>query len=325
MSARVTATERVQRILAVLPWIVQHQGATVDEICERFGLQRKELVDDLDFVFYNVGLHPFTPDMLAEVSITDDRVHVHLGDYFRRPLRLTHEEALTLLAAGRALTARPGTDPDGTLGRAVQKLSAALGEGAVEAVEVALGEADPEVLAAVRAGVEQHRQLAIDYYSYGRDEHSRRTVDPYRLMAREGHWYLLARCHTAEGERLFRVDRIRSATVEDSTFEPPDTAPDASFELSESPRTVEVVAPAAAAWLATTYPVDEITELDDGRLRVVLPVTATRWLERLLLRLGPEARVTDLDTGASLTATTAAAARRVLTRYDRHQNHGDGR
>ena len=39
--SRVTATDRVQRILAVLPWILQHQGATVDEICERFGLGRK--------------------------------------------------------------------------------------------------------------------------------------------------------------------------------------------------------------------------------------------------------------------------------------------
>ena len=28
--SRVTATDRVQRILAVLPWILQHQGATVD-------------------------------------------------------------------------------------------------------------------------------------------------------------------------------------------------------------------------------------------------------------------------------------------------------
>ena len=113
--SRVTATDRVQRILAVLPWIVQHQGATVDEICERFGLRRDDLVSDLDFVFVNVGLHPFTPDMLADVSIEDDRVHVRLGDYFTRPLRLTHAEALTLLAAGRALEDRPGADPDGTL------------------------------------------------------------------------------------------------------------------------------------------------------------------------------------------------------------------
>ena len=318
--SRVTATERLQRILAILPWIVQHQGATVDEICDRFGLQRKELLDDLDFVFYNVGLHPFTPDMLAEVSIADDRVTVLLGDYFRRPLRLTHEEALTLLAAGRALSARPGTDPDGTLQRAVDKLTAVLGEGAADAVEVALGEADPEVFATVRRGVDEHLQVTIDYYSYGRDEVSRRLVDPYRLVARDGHWYLLAHCASAGGERLFRVDRIRAAQLETSAFEPPDTAVDAAFELSESPRNVRIQGGPEIAWVAATFPVDDLVEGDDGSLSIVVPVTATPWLERLLLRLGPDVSVTDEQTGASLSGTATAAATRVLERYRRHPN-----
>src|SRR5690606_17685249 len=130
--SRVTATDRLQRILAVLPWIVQHQGATVDQICERFGLDRKSLLEDLELVFVEVGLHPFTPDMLTDVTIEDDRVYVHVGDYFRRPLRLAREEALTLLAAGRAVLARPGSDPDGTLQRAVDKLVRALGEGTAD-------------------------------------------------------------------------------------------------------------------------------------------------------------------------------------------------
>jgi proteasome accessory factor C len=318
--SRVTATERVQRILAVLPWIVQHQGATVDEICARFGLGRKELLADLDFVFYNVGLHPFTPDMLAEVTIDEDRVTVHLGDYFRRPLRLTHEEALTLLAAGRALSARPGTDPDGTLQRAVDKLSRALGDRTGDAVEVALGEADPEVLASVRRAVGEHRQLTIDYYSYARDEASTRLVDPLRVMAREGHWYLLAHCHSAGGERLFRIDRIRAAQLEDVTFDPPQDTGDADVDLSSSPHTVELVAPAEAIWVAHTYPCDEVTELPDGRVRIVLPVTATPWLERLLLRLGDGVEATDLTTGESLAPVTAAAAGRVLGRYGRRDD-----
>ena len=315
--SRVTATERVQRILAVLPWILQHQGASVDEICQRFGVGRKELIDDLEFVFYHVGLHPFTPDVLAEVTIDDDRVTVHLGDYFRRPLRLSHQEALSLLAAGRALAARPGTDPDGTLQRAVAKLGAALGDGAAEAVDVALGEADPEVLATARRAAVERLQLTIDYYSYGRDEPTTRTVDPYQVVARDGHWYLLAWCHSADGERLFRVDRIRAARLEPTSFTPPSESDTSWPDLSESPRTVQIVAPSSAAWVAATYPCDEVTELGDGRLRIVLPVTATPWLERLLLRLGPDAEATELDSGEPLAPVTAAAAQRILARYDR--------
>lgn len=312
---RVTATEQLQRILAILPWIVQHQGASVDELVERFGLSRSELLADLNFVFLNVGLHPFTPDMLADVTIDDDRVYVHLGDYFHRPLRLTHAEALTLLAGGRALSARPGTDPDGTLGRAVAKLANALGDGAENAVEVALGAADPEVLATVQSAVEGHRRLRIDYYSYGRDEPSQRTVDPYRVLSNDGHWYLLGWCHTAAGERLFRVDRIQAAASTDETFTPPSDAGDGGLDLSASQRTVELVGPRSISWVTDTYPCDEYEVLDDTRMRIVLPVTATPWLERLLLRLDPSTVATDLATGERLDPVVAGAARRILARY----------
>lgn len=312
--SRITATDRLQRILAVLPWIVQHQGATVDEICDRFGLDRKSLIDDLEFVFYNVGLHPFTPDMLAEVTFEDDRVHVHLGDYFRRPLRLTHSEGLTLLAAGRALLARDGADPDGTLGRAVAKLGVALG-GAADAVDVALGGADPDVLAEVQQALTDERRLRISYYSYGRDEPSEREVDPHRLISREGHWYLLGHCHRAEGERLFRVDRISDAEVLDQDIEVPAGDDDVSAVPSESQRSVEIVTDLRGRWVADTYPYDELEDLGDGRIRIVLPVTATPWLERLLLRLDPTTEARDLATGESLAPVAAAAAERVLRRY----------
>lgn len=313
--AKVTATEQLQRILAILPWIVQHPGVTVDELVERFGLSSEELVSDLDFVFYNVGLHPFTPDMLAEVSIEEGRVNVRLGDYFHRPLRLTNAEALTLLAGGRALSDRRGADPEDALGRAVTKLSAALGDGADTAVEVALGAADPLVLATVQAALEQHRRLAIEYYSYGRDEPSDREVDPYRVLSNGGHWYLLGRCHRADGERLFRIDRIQSATMTDQEFELPADAGQGDLDLSASPRTVELIGPRSIRWVADTYPCDEADELSGERYRIALPVTAIPWLERLLLRLDPRTTATDLSTGERLNGVASAAAARILSRY----------
>jgi proteasome accessory factor C len=316
--SRITATDRLQRILAVLPWIVQHQGATVDEICERFALDRKALLADLDFVFYNVGLHPFTPDMLAEVSIVDDRVYVHVGDYFRRPLRLAHGEALTLLAAGRAVVSRPGADPDGTLRRAVDKLADALGEGAAQSVDVALGTADPEVMAGLQEALSRQRRISMSYYSYGRDASTEREVDPQRLLSTEGRWYLLGHCRSAEGERMFRVDRIRSVEVLD---EPAEVVVGDQSAAVPGPwggeRTVQLITGAEAHWVSDTYPCDEVQELPDGRLRIVLPVTTTRWLERLLLRLDPSTEVTDVASGDSLREVASDAARRVLARYER--------
>ena len=51
--------------------------------------------------------------------------------------------------------------------------------------------------------------------------------------------------------------------------------------------------PASAAWVAESYPAESVDETADGRLRVRLAVSEPAWLARLLLRVGPDARVED--------------------------------
>jgi hypothetical protein len=58
------------------------------------------------------------------------------------------------------------------------------------------------------------------------------------------------------------------------------------------------------------YPNEGTKELGGGRLRVRLRISEQAWLERLLLRLGPLARVVEGDAGVG-----PAAARRLLARY----------
>jgi len=70
----------------------------------------------------------------------------------------------------------------------------------------------PSLLADVRRAVDERRQLDIEYHSGSTDEVTRRTVDPTRVVSLDGHWYLDAFCHRAEGVRRFRIDRIRSMT-----------------------------------------------------------------------------------------------------------------
>lgn len=311
----ITAPDRVQRILAVIPYIVQNPGTPMMELAQRFSLSEEELRKDLELVFYGVGLYPFTPDVLVEVNFDNDCVTVNLADYFHRPVRLTHEEALTLLAGGRAMLGRKDSDPEGALSRAVQKLSAVLGEGAESAVEVALGPADTETLHTLQAAVETGSRVALSYYSYGRDEPTRREVDPYRVLSRQGHWYLLAHCHLADGERLFRIDRIQAAELTGSRFEAPESIREVEETLSGASRAVELLGPESISWVADAYPYDVFERLPDGTVRLVIPVTATPWLERLLLRLDPSTTAVEVLSGESVLGTRSAAAKRILNRY----------
>ena len=313
----VRAKERAQRILLVLAHVLdrQDQGfdVTVDELVERFDLTEAELTEDMSLVFYDVGVSPFTPDSRVEVWIDDGLISVRLGDYFRRPLRLTSEEALYLLTAGEAMLAA-GTVPAAALSSAVAKLEQALGATG-DVLDVDLTRVDPVLLAEIGSAVEAHRVLELDYHSFGRGATGTRTVEPYALHARDGHWYLAAWCRQADDVRQFRLDRVLTARPTGEQFTPRDDVDLTDDFRAPDGRTVALDVPPSARWVAETFPVESVESGADGRLRIVLVAGTDAFLERLLLRLGTDVTATDVATGESVLDLRRAAARRLLTAY----------
>jgi proteasome accessory factor C len=321
-AVRTSASDRVARLLAMVPWIAAQDGPAVDEVCQRFALSRRKLIEDLE-VLMMVGVPPYTPDTLIDVVIEGDRVWLRFADVFSRPLHLTPEQGLALVAAGSASQGLPGGEPHGPLATALGKLAGVLGVDPAEAVSVTLGESRPGVLDALRTAAAEGRRVRIDYYSYGRDERTTRTVDPHAVYAQGGAWYLRGYCHRARDLRQFRVERVVDVQVLDETFDQEAATATAGGAGAgaefvpgpDVPRVTLDLAP-AAAWVVETYPVDEVSDLDHGWRRVRLAVTARPWLERLLVRLGRHARVVEADDPDLLTAGPAAA-RRILDRYRR--------
>ena len=314
MRARTAAAgDRLQRLLAMVPWVAAHDGPTMHEVCERFGITPAQLAADLEVVWL-VGVPPYTPDALIDVVQEGDRVWIHYADVFAAPQRLTPEQAVALLAAGASVLALPGADPDGALGRGVAKLAEVLGVDAAQVLDVDLGGAPLEVLEVLRTAVREHRRVQLDYYSYGRDTRTERRVDPYLVHAVDGSLYVLGHCHLARAERRFRVDRIATASLLDETFDPPVVELTAGvFEPDvDDPRVVLRLAP-AARWVAETYPVEAMEEAGDGSLLVTLAITAEPWLERLLISLGPDAQVSEAP--GDLGEAGRRAAARILARY----------
>jgi proteasome accessory factor C len=84
------------------------------------------------------------------------------------------------------------------------------------------------------------------------------------------------------------------------------------FQASESDERVEIELAPAARWVAEDYPCESVTELGDGRLRVVLRTPDTRLVRRLALRLGEDARVA---APARLVDEVRAAAAAALALY----------
>jgi proteasome accessory factor C len=310
-------------MLLMVPWLLESGGSTVSELAARFGVSEDDVVRDLNLVMC-CGVPPYGAEHMITVVLDDDgSVLAWKGPFLTRPMRLTPAEGFAVLAAGRTLLAVPGADPAGPLASALSKLEAALGSsssgagtgaGAGRSVDVDL-EAPP-LLDVVRAATDAGARLAVEHYSAWRDEVTSRTIDPLLVFAAEGRWYVSALDSRSGELRHFRVDRLATAVATGERFERPADAPTAPpaalFRGGADTTEVTLVLPASASWVAEAYEPLEVTALDDGRLRVRLAVAGERWLERLLLRVGPEAGV---EAPAAMTGVGAAAARRLLAQY----------
>jgi proteasome accessory factor C len=314
---------RLRRLLAILAWLAQVGEAPIDDVAARFDLSPSDLVTELEMAAC-CGVPPYTPDQLMEIVVTDTTVGTWAGTALARPRRLSPPEGFALAASARALLAVPGSDEGGALSRALAKLDRALG-----GEEIAVELSAPALLPLVRQAVDSGRSLQITYYSASTDHVTDRLIAPHRVFAAEGHWYVDATCGTAGDERRFRIDRIGAADMVDGDGAAGPVAGDAPgdgggsatgatldfhpFVPGPDSRRVRLSIDPATAWVVESVPSAGPPTEVDGRVELELFVGGAAWLERLLLRLGPDARVLDPPEFRSL---AAEAAGRILKRYE---------
>jgi predicted DNA-binding transcriptional regulator YafY len=305
-------SQRLRRLLAVVGWLAQVGEAPIAEVARRFGMDESELVRELELAAC-CGVPPYTPDTLMEIEVSESSVRAFLPPEFARPRRLTPAEGFAVAASARLILAVPGPG-DGALRRALSKLEAALGSREAIGMDVDA----PSSLAAVRRACDAGEMVEIDYHSASRDEWTTRVVEPVQVITSDGHWYLDAFCQRAGDMRRFRVDRIGAVRVAEGAREANPTVPRAAEDaFVPGPGAVEVQLHLGkgAQWVPESVPVRAMGHGADGTVTdVVLDVAGMAWFERLLLQLGPSARVVR---PAELTDLAARAARKVLTRYQK--------
>jgi proteasome accessory factor C len=147
-----------------------------------------------------------------------------------------------------------------------------------------------------------------------RDETTERVVDPMRVFDMDGHSYLEAWCRSAEGMRIFRVDRVEHIQKLDEPARPPEGV--ALRDLNEGvfqPASEHLMAVLRLApayfWVADYYATEEVRDAG-GTLEVSLRVADPAWVRALVL--GSAGQVEVLSPGwlaESIRAEAAAALR----------------
>jgi proteasome accessory factor C len=313
-----------------VPYLLARPGVPLADVAADFGVGERQLRRDLELLWM-CGLPGYGPGDLVDLSFSGDTVTVTEDAGMRRPLRLTTAEATALLVALRTLGDLPGMVDTDAVRRATAKLGA-VADPAAGGVAVEVSRQEQATTAAVREALEAGRALRIRYYTAGRDDVTRRTVDPMRLLLVEGRGYLEAWCRRAGAVRLFRLDRVDDvAVLDEPAAAPPDAVPtDLSagvFPARPEHGSAVLLLEPWARWVAEYYPVEQVVEIPaelppttdgartrhdqrhgEGRARVLLRYADPAWLVRLVLGLGGGARILEPPGLAAEVARRAAQA-----------------
>ena len=137
-----------------------------------------------------------------------------------------------------------------------------------------------------------HESVELSYFSSSATAPSRRKVDPYQVVLREGLWYLDGWCHSAGGLRRFQANRVQGVRPLGEHFEPRD---ELAAELARpgaylgGPEAVEarIVFPASSGLAVEQVASGPTRPAGEGLLAATVLVSDEGWFGRLLLRLGP--------------------------------------
>jgi proteasome accessory factor C len=316
-----TSSDRLQRLLALVPYVVSRKVVGLTETAAAFGVSERELVDDLNMLWC-VELRAPDPYCPIDLSYEGGEIEISQAESIDRPLRLGVDEASALLVALRMLAetgqVATGQAESSALSRTIAKLEAAAGEAAAPAAQVTVQvdkNAEQSVAAQMREALTSGRRVHLSYYVPTRDEATERDVDPMRLLVVEGRTYLEGWCRRAEAVRLFRLDRVLAMEVLADPAEVPQEAEPHDVDralFQPSPEDLRVVIELSpyGRWVAEYYPCEEAADIGEGWLRVVLRTPDSEWVRRLALRLGEDGRVVepaDLAVGVRKEAAAALA------------------
>jgi proteasome accessory factor BC len=286
------APERFAVLQALLAYLLDRCGerreAVIDaaELTDKFHIPPEQLEEHLSLLnLVNFGGGCYA--VYAELENGKVRVDKELfGDTFRAPPRLTPLEARAIRLALEFVGPMIAADARTPLDRVRAKLEDTFGEFELQQTpEPHVDEAEEDLVATLTTGIRERRLVEIEYLKEGEEAAEPHRVEPYSLERRLPYWYVHTWDRTRDGERSFRLDRMRSAKLRKEQFEPRE-----GFDPGELRGARQVViwySPEVARW--------EIEKgarrLSDGSAVTERPVGSEDWLVGEILSFRGEAVV----------------------------------
>ncbi|CAN5166260.1 hypothetical protein BH18ACT12_BH18ACT12_17560 [soil metagenome] len=271
--------ERFAVLQALLAYLLaacgedQRAFVPAHELVERFHIPEEELEEHLQLLnLVNFGGGCYT----VYAALEGESVHVDkelYGDTFRLAPRLTPLEARAIRLALEFVGPMIAADAHTPLDRVRKKLEETFGQFELSHTAPRSGKAEADLVATLTEGIRERRLVEIEYQKEGEQTWSKRVVEPYSLERELQNWRVHTWDRSRDGERSFRLDRMRTATVTPETF-----VPRAGFEPHglRDARTAKVLylKGVAARWAIERG----AAPLKDGTALADIPVGSPEWL-----------------------------------------------
>lgn len=277
-----SATDRLERILYILPAAARADGVALAELARALGVDEQTILRDLEEATARAYYQPAGTVDPFEIMIEGDRVWVHAPADFKRPVRLNEREALALGLGLRVLAAEAEPARRAQIMELATRLETELTMPPADDVrdaefEVAVGE--DALRSTFAEAIEKQHVCAITYMKV-LDAPAERRIVPLRLIYGNGQWYVAAHDVESNEQRVFRLDRVLSArmTNEKSTVVPGIAVANVLYQTEQTEVEAQVrYSGRIARWIAEES--GDMCEAD-GSVVVTHKVADVNWLVR---------------------------------------------
>ena len=308
------APERFAVLQALLAYLLAACGdgreAEIDarELVDRLHAPEDELEEHLsllNLVNFGGGCYTVYAELRGDVVHVDKELY---GETFRASPRLTPLEARAIRLALDFVGPGIAAEAHSAVASVRRKLEETFGEFELpQTPEPEIASEEERLIATFTDAIHEHRLAEVEYQKEGEETWSKRLVEPYYLERQLPHWYVHTWDRTSEGERTFRIDRMRNAKLRRPHFQPR-----AGFDPHEFSRARIVriwYSPEVARW--------EVEKgarlLRDGAAVAELRVGSTDWLVGEVLAHRGEAVVLEPQDLRAAVAERAAELSRSAT------------
>jgi predicted DNA-binding transcriptional regulator YafY len=213
---------RIDRISAILIQLQSRRVVKASDIADRFGISLRTVYRDVK------SLEEAGIPVIGEAGVGYSLVE----GYRLPPVMFTREEATAFLTAEKFVEKMTDASTAAQHRSAMYKVRAILKTTEKDLLESLDGSIavlksqtqrrannNNDHLQAILNGVANKKVLCIDYMAGYSQEKTNREIEPVGIFYLDNYWHLIAYCRMRADYRDFRIDRIRSLTETEHTFE----------------------------------------------------------------------------------------------------------